>query len=318
MKDQLPETAEETARLMAVYEAAVRRDIECQDVISMLLLGVAITQIDHDPSEELRLTLEAHAYEASADWPKAEDRFLRLIGMAEQAKSDAWIAGAHLNLCRHYRLLGQHENAADESCLAVASARCSTIGTMMFLALEAMAGCLLTINQKRAALETANQVVRYAPLTNIADTQRARALVCRARCLVEMNDFEHATADVELAMSLLSPHAELLLSTGIQVGLATGWDVTARIRRAYGDMPAAVEASCNAVWHCRYVAMAPEVERPHKKNVLATALQFHGENLEAAGDYSQATTMFEESASLRRTIGLLPLRGALAWSGTGA
>ena len=94
---------------------------------------------------------------------------------------------------------------------------------------------------------------------------------------------------------------------GVQSGLASWWEVTARIRTLQEDYLGAAAAYGIAVNFRRIVSQAPQLEGPYKFNSLAIALHRHALALLAANDVAGATQAFKESRSIRERIGLPPI-----------
>lgn len=296
--------------LFEAYRDAVEQgDVEAQESIGAECLMLASEHAEICESENLRLTLEAREHEEAARWPEAEAAHRRALALAE-TENDDWAAyKAHADLSALYDLLGQGAKALEEAQAAVEAARKVDLNILLSMALNLLARSLLSANDPRGALGVAEESVRVCGDDRMYDLPRARALVLRARCTIEVaavggDGIASALADLDRAWDLLAPVSQVPLFAGVQSMLAGWWEVTAQLRKIECDDPAAAHARGKAVEFRRRVSEAPQCEGPYLFNQLAEALHQHGLALLATGDSDGAASASAESRAIRQRLGL--------------
>lgn len=91
--------------------------------------------------------------------------------------------------------------------------------------------------------------------------------------------------------------------SAVKAGLASWWEVTARVRSESNDPAGAAEALGKAVEFRRIVSQMPQLDGPERFFWLADTLQKYGVALTAAGDPEAAIKAFDECRRICQEIG---------------
>ncbi len=294
------------ALLLAYQEAMEHGDIEKAEAIGVQCLLFAGEQAEKEPSEDLRLKEAAHDFEARADWQQAEASYRKALELAQAQQNDAFIYKAYDDLGQLYGMLGRHDEALEAAKTALEAARRADSVPLLNMALVSMAGWLLGSGDTDAALAAAQEMLAITPIDKMHDSQRARALVLRARCLVKMKDLAAAEADLDTSWRILAPQSGARTFAGIQSSLANWWATTASVRSLQRDFRGATEAMRQAVEFRRRVAQQPQLAGPYKYNSLAQMLHRYSLALLAVNNVEAAQQAAAESRAIRQSIGLGP------------
>lgn len=292
--------------LQAYHDAMQRGDIEKAEAIGVECLVLASERAATEPSKDLQLKAEAHGYEAVADWQQAESAYRRALELAVTEKSDWAEFKAHHDLSSLHHLVGQEVDALSEAQAAVQAARRTGMVALLTMALESLTLSLLNSGDARSAQSAADESLRACGDDKMYDLQRARALVLRARCAVELNDTGAAEADLDVAWKILAPQPRAAMFAGVWSGLAGWWGATARLRTMQREYRGAVDAWRKAVELRRHVSQLPQLAGPYKFNSLAETLHRYGLALLAANEVDAAAQAFVESRAIQHSIGLPP------------
>jgi tetratricopeptide (TPR) repeat protein len=298
--------------LQAYHKAMQRGDIQEAEAIGVECLLLASDEAEDNPSADLQLKMEAHDHENAADWSQAEAAYRQALELAQTQKQDAMIYKAHADLSNLYSLLDQKDRALEESTGAVEAARRTDMVPLFGMALQSLIGDLLERGDVSSALSAATEMLDLCGEDRMYDLVRARALISRARCLVDLDDIASAEADLNQAWRILAPQASAGMFAGAQAGLAAWWAVTARLRSHQRDLPGAAEAWQKAVKFRRHVSQLPQLEGPYKFNALAQTLHRCGLALLAVSNMEAAAQAITESRTIRRSIGLPPCENSTA------
>lgn len=298
-------------RLLEDFHAAQERgDFERAESIGIQCLAFAAEEAAKNPSEDLRLVMEAREHEDAARWEQAEAAHRRALALAEAAGHEGKKFKAHDDLSSLFAIRGMADKALQEAQAALEAARKSEITPLLSVALSGLFECLLTKGDMMSAAATAEEAIQVTPVGKMFDVLRARALLMRARCRVELGQVSQAEQDLEVAWRILAPQAKATMFSGIQSRLAVWWEITARIRTQAKDFAAAAQATGKAVEFRRLVSQLPQLAGPHKHHALAKALQEYSVALLAAGEVEAATEAFDESREIQQTTGIaIPLPG---------
>ena len=294
----------EFCRLLNDYQAANERgDVQAMESLAAQLLSVAASEQARNPSKDLHLRQEASECANAGRWEQAEAAYRRALALAETEGNHAMLFKSHSDLSSLHQIRGMSDCALQEAKAAVDAARKSNVATLLSVALGDLSRCHLMNGDLTAAAATAEEAVQNTPADKMHDVQRARALVVRARCRVEQRQLSDAQRDLDGAWKLLSPLAEASMFSGVQGGLASWWEVNARIRTESNDPAGAAEAMGKAVEFRRTVSQMPQLDGPHKFFWLANTLQKYSVALMSAGNPDAAIRAFDESRVIYLKIG---------------
>jgi tetratricopeptide (TPR) repeat protein len=274
--------------------------------LALQFLAFVSANADEKPSAELEAKAEAHRREAVAEWLRAEAAYRRSLALA--GGNPAMVYKAHDELSSLYELLGRDADALAEAHLAANTARVTRMEPILAMAAEGLARCCIRAGDLACADAAVQEMLNASAGDRRFNLQRARALILRARCAVERGDLVTAAADIDAALSILSPQDGSGMMAGVQSAFANAWETRADLLTRRGDAQAA--AMAEAVERRRIVAQALQLEGPYKHNALAMCLARYGFTLMAAGDVEGAKAAHAESAAIRARIGLAQLRGA--------
>lgn len=296
---------QEAGALLEAYREAMQQGHHEQaEAFAIQVLAFASEQVGKEPSQDLLLAEEAHQWEAEGQWGKAEAAYRQALALAEAEGSPMMEYNAHDDLSGLYSFLGQEERAFAEAEAAAKAARRVKMVPLLSMALDGQARCALSIGNPSLALSLMNELLALLPKKDrMKDLSRARALTLRARCYVEIGQWEQVQADLEAAWPLLEPLSGSVMMAGVQSGLANWWSVTATLRHRQGDFAGAAEAMREAVTYRRRVSQAPQLEGPYKFSHLANSLHKLGLALLAIEDVKGAEAAFQECRAIRQAIG---------------
>jgi tetratricopeptide (TPR) repeat protein len=289
--------------LQAFQEAQASGDIPAAESLGAQCLAFAAEDAARHPTEALRLMGEADEYESTANWEHAEATRRCVLALAENEGHQAKISKAHGDLGNLFELLGRSDQALREFQAAVAAARKFDLALLLQTALGQLARCYLSRGDAPAAFAAADEAVRIAPAEPECNLSRARALLARTRCLVELGRTPEAQRDLDASWPVLAPLAEAGMLAGVQSSLASWWEISARIKCEANDFAGAAQALGKAVEYRRIVASLPQLAGPYKFHWLTRTLQEYSAALAAAGEAAAAAEAGRESRELRRRIG---------------
>lgn len=263
--------------------------------------------------EDFQLWEEVGRCRNDADWSGAETAYRRVLAFAE--KESNWEAlevafrmqsKVHQNLCAFYALIGEDAAALQEAEAATAAARRGDSKIILCMALEQQAWTALRVGRAGAALAAISEALKTLSDEPIYDLARARTLVARARCRVDLNDLPSADQDLAAAWGILEPRSIQFFAAGVHDALANWWEVTAQLRVLRGNHAGAATAWREAVSRRRQVAGWPQVggDGPYVSISLAKSLHGLSECLRVAGDVSEAEEALKDSQAIRSKIGL--------------
>jgi tetratricopeptide (TPR) repeat protein len=290
--------------LQAFHEAQERGDFKQTEAIGLQCLAFASEEAARNPSESLRLIEEADEHENAARWEQAEAAHRRALALAEMEADAAMIFKAHENLGHLHALLGNADNALREAQAAVEAARNTGMSPILARALRSVFRCHLMKGDIASADAAAGEAVQITSVEKMFETQHALALLMRARCRLEQHQVDQAGEDLNVSWRILAPQAEARMFSGIQIGLATWWEITARIRTHSKEYAEAGQAMSKAVEFRRIVSQLPHIDGPHKHYALAKVLQQYSSALMAAGETDAATKALGESQIIQMQIGI--------------
>ena len=308
MPEQLPEdqqhlTSDEAEALLKAHQTALEDDdAEGAEESAIRFMALAVEHGQNDPSPDLLLKLEAHRHEEGGQWHAAETAYRKGLALAVAEGNTFTEFKAHYDLSALHSFLGQEQHAHEEAKSATDAARRSGLVPLLIMALERQARTCLSVGDPLRALEAAVETLRISPEGKTGYLQRARALIMRARCKVELGDLDSAQADLDAAKPLLSPMSGVAMFAGVQSALAGLWEVTARLRSAQGNFAGSVEAWRDCVEFARLVSTLPQLSGPYKFASLARVLHLCGSALLAVEDVDAAEHAFEESRAIRQAI----------------
>ena len=242
-----------------------------------------------NPSEDLRLILEAREHEDTARWERAEAAHRQAVVLAEIDGNEDKILKAHDDLSSLFANRGMADKALQEAQVALAVARKTKITPTLAMALGGLFNCHLMKGDMESAAATAEEAVQVTPAEKMFDWLRARALMMRARCRVEQCQVAQTEQDLEAAWRRLAPQKKTKMLAGIQSSLAVWWEITARIRTQSKDLAGAAQAMGESVEFRRTVSQLPQLAGPHQHHALAKALEEYSVALAAAGEVKAAT-----------------------------
>ena len=290
----------------AFGKASETGDAEKAEEIGLRVFAT-LGEVKDEPSDDLKLKMEAHRHEEAGDLAMAEDAYRRCLALAQRDGEEWSIFKAHHDLSRLFSFMGREPEAREEANLALVSARKTGMDVLIGTALESAAGDALRAGDYQAALEHAEELLSIAQGSRMHDLQRARGLCIRASALIWQDRFYEAEADLDAAWRILGPHSKPSLFAGYQSSLSHWWRLTAAVRKKRNDPEGAIEAMRRHVEYARNVSAAPQLEGPYKYNGLAKALFEFGKVLREAGRTDEAEAAFTESRNLRELIWLAPL-----------
>jgi hypothetical protein len=248
---------------------------------------------------------QAHQCEANHDWRGAEAAYLRAANAV--TGQPMLLAYTYDGLAALYDLLERHDEARAAARSASEAARTGSAPPLASLAILGEASLHLKARDLDSAHRMIDEALALVGGEDLADLQRAQALVLRAACFLAAERVPEARLALAESWNLLAPHANVSGLAGRQNALAKWWAASAHSRTAEGDLPGAVQAWREAVSRRRLVALAPQVEGPYTWNSLAIALCDLGMALRAVGDEVGAGEALQESRSIRAAIGVPPL-----------
>ncbi|BDI33949.1 hypothetical protein CCAX7_60000 [Capsulimonas corticalis] len=301
--DDLDPTNKEAEALLNAYQRAINNDdTEQAEHNAFLFMAHAVEEMQRNPNPELLLRQEATLSETDGEWLRAEEIYHQLlaIAIAEGNAMGEWKAND--NLHGFYSFLGKTELASNAASAATEAARRADMQPLLVRALENQARNDLKMGSLMQALALAEEILRMIPHSKMNATQRARALVLRASCFTELGELVSAQADLDAALSLFSPMLDIQMFAGVQSGMASLWQATARLLSIRGNHTDAAKAWGTSVEYRRVVSQQPQLDGLYKFAWLAQALRHYGEALIAADDHKAADEAFAESRAIMRSI----------------
>jgi len=292
--------------LQAFQEAREHDDVKAAESLAVQCLAFVAEEAARNPSDRLRLIEEAIEHEKVAGWEQAEAVRRRVLALAETEANPVMIYKAHTDLCNLYTIRGLTNPALQEARAAADAARKSDITMLLGTALGELSRCYLAEGDVASAAAAAEEAVQSIPAEKTHGIQRARALLMRARCRIMQRQLAEAQGDLDVAWDLLQPLAEASMFAGVQSGLASWWENTARIRAESKDLAGAVEAWGKAVEFRRAVSQLPQLEGPYQYFSLAKTLHEYSAALSAAGKIQEAVRAFDESRNIHEKTGTEP------------
>lgn len=308
MPEQLPEDqqhpiSDDGEALLKAHQIALENDdAEGAQESTLRLMALAVEQGQNDPSPDLLLKMEARRREEAGEWHEAEAAYRQALAVAVAEGNAFSEFKAHYDLSELQSFLGHRQQAQEEARLATDAARRSGLVPLLIMALERQARTYLIVGDPLRALEAADETLRISPEGKMGYLQRARALIMRARCKIELGELATAQADLDEAQPLLAPMSGVSIFAGVQSALAGLWEVAARLRSVQGDKAGSVEAWRECVELARLVSTLPQLGGPYKFAALARMLDLYGVSLLAVEDVDAAENAFEESRAIRRAI----------------
>lgn len=290
------------ALLNAFRDALQDGDADAVEAAAARFFAHACEQNGKEFSPNVSLMQEAHEYEDTGAWDKAEMAYRQALSLAESQNSYVMVYKGREDLSALYRFLGRNEQALEEAKAALEAANRSEMQPLVGMALENMAHCWLYQGKGSQALQIAEEMVRSIPAEKLYETQKARALVLRAQCHVELHQPTETQDDLDAAWPLLAPLANVARFAGVQSGLANWWEVAAKLKFLHADFEGAVVAWRKAVEYRRTVSEAPQLEGPYKFAALARSLRSLGQALLAVEDVEGSEQALRESQEIRRNI----------------
>jgi tetratricopeptide (TPR) repeat protein len=296
-----PELDDEMSELLADFEAASdANDPKAQEEAALRAFE-KIMERDHEPSPWLIAMTAAHEREAVADWEGAEKAYK--VALETEPHKPSSQAMVWEKLSSLYSMTGRDDMAFEATQTATRLERSAAHPMLLHLRLAHEAAFYLKWGDWQKALELIEEGLAWADEEIKNSIYHAQLLPTRARCLVLKGDLDAAQADLDTVWKLVEPHDEGYIFAGWQGALANYWNVTAQLRASRGDLPGVVEAHREVVYRRRIIAELPQLEGPYKHNALGRALYDLAQALHNVGD-PEADELFEESRSLRRSIGL--------------
>ncbi|MBV9468712.1 MAG: hypothetical protein JO316_17050 [Abitibacteriaceae bacterium] len=302
-----PERAEqlkEAGELLKEWAEATKGEDSQAAAIARLKIWAQFGKMKEEPSPWLDAMREARRCEAAFDWAGAEASYQRAI--ASSPDSPGLQYGGYRELAYFYRLLGRDAEALQAKRQATDWARLDGLAIKIAMALEAEAAGYLLLKDLPTAWAKLEEAFNFIGDDLLLRLPRARGFILRADYFLAVDDITQAHNALNAAWPLVQPHADAFSSLGWQSSLAHGWSTMARLRAAQDDLVGAIAPYREAVHRWRIIAQAPHAQGPYKFNSLAGALRDLGCALRAVGD-PLAKDAFQESHSIRRSIGLLPL-----------
>ena len=294
---------EEFERLLEAFQQAQERDdVEEEEAIGIQCLCLVSQEAEEKPSESLRLIMEAHEHENSAQWDQAEATYKRALALAEAEGNSAMVYKRHDDLSSLYTMRNMPVRALEEALLALQAARQAPL--VLAMALDGAARCYLAVKDLASAIHAVDELLQMIPAEKMYDTRRVRALVLRAQCSVAQGEVESAQKDLDTAWPILAPQAHVRFFAGIQSCLAAWWETTAQINTSEKNTARAAQAMGKAVEFRRTVSQLPQLEGPSKYYSLVRSLQRYSIILLAANEIKAAIEAFEESRAIQHQFGL--------------
>lgn len=291
--------------LMQAYQEALEKgETQAIESAAMAFFDYASEHGVMEPSQDLLWKQKAHEHEAVGEWDEAEAAYCRCLVLAQEQDQPGMVFKANSDLSRLYAFLGRKERALESAEAALEAARVSDMKPLIGMALENCTFCLLNQENIVRALETTEELVQMlsASFDKAYDTQKARALVLRARCWVELRQTAQAEQDLAAALPLLDHLSGVAFLAGVQSGLAHFWEVTARCTFLRPDLNASVAAWQKAVEYRRVVSESDHLEGPYKYAALARSLRKWGKALLSIGDNVGSHQALQESQSIQAAI----------------
>lgn len=294
-----PEPVESTgiqdafANALERYQAAFgSQDIDEAEGAIDDIFALAEAFADENPSEDLKLMLQASDCEERGDWVGAEAAYRALLDLPNV--DPLGIHRAHVSLYSHFKLLGRDADAFEHARLASLAARQTDFGIIKTLSLWRDARCALDRGELPVAESAIAEAFTIVDQDKVANQLRAKLLIVRAETAVARGRLSAAETDLQEAMELLHPMSAMAMAGGIHSDLADGWSVTSRVRAARSDMCGAVEAAAKAVAAHRHLAALPHLAGVHTRVALAAALKNLADALNADGLRQEAQAALQE------------------------
>ncbi|RYG59259.1 hypothetical protein EON80_25925 [bacterium] len=296
--------AAEAARIFEAYTQAVADgDNEAQQA-AMGQLMLHAMQMKHEITPRLQALSEASEREVALDWTGAEAAYKRAISITDDVMQQA---RDYDSLSRLYFLVDRPEMQLEALQKATRLDRSEESYAPLAFRLHREAQCYLNLGQPERALPLIEEAFASAQETS-NDFIQALLITQRAQYRVQIGDLADAENDLATTWELLNPGDENYLAAGLQSTLGAWWQITAKLRTRQNDHRAAIAAWKEALYRVDIVNGLPHIEQgPYGINARARLLRDLGKSLRVAGEEAEATAAFEESRSLRRSIGMAPL-----------
>jgi tetratricopeptide (TPR) repeat protein len=304
MSEPKKPSAEFIASLETYQAAAASSDVAAMESAAIQVMAQVCEQAAKEPSENLRLVLEAHEHEAAGDWLKAEAAFRQALDLARKEGNAGIIFMGHSNLGGLFNLLGHAERALEEATAATEAARRADMPVLLARALTTEGRYRLNLFGPAAGLVAANEILSILGDDKLAYIGRANGLVLRARCYAAIPEPVAVREDLERAWALLMPKAGATFFAGVQGGLAGWWEVTAALHSLDADHEAVANAWSKVVGYRRLISHLPQLEGPYKFAALVKSLDALGHALLVVKDTAGAEEAFKESREIRRQVRL--------------
>lgn len=302
-QEQGNDAADEEEEWLQVYHDALQEgDAQAAEEAAMRFFVHACEQADREPSPDLLLKQEARHYEDTGQWHEAEAAYLQALALAQEQNNSMQVYKAQDDLSSLYHFLGNKERALETAQAALEAARLSDFETLLSMALEGLANSWRELGNPAEALQAANEMLADLPEEKLYELQRARALVLRAGCFLDLHQPAPAREDLDTAWPLLTPLSGVALFAGVQSSLANWWGAAAQLALLEGDFEGAVAARRKAVEYRRIVSEAPQLEGPYKQAALARALRKLAQALLAVKDIKGSEQAFRESQAIKSAI----------------
>ena len=305
-----PEKDKLIQRVQSFHAAMERGDVTQAEAIAVECLVQATAEAEKNPSEEVRLAVEAGEHEDAGRWEQAKATHRQRLALAEADGHVAMLFKPHYDLSNLFAICGPAASALHEAQKALEVARKADMPPLLLMALESVFWCHVRQGDLMAATTTAAEAVGIVPGEKMYDLARARTLLMRAWCRLEERQVSQAQQDLQVAWELLSPQASATIMAGVQSSLARWWEITARSRTHSKDLAGAAQAMGQAVEFRRTVSHLPQLGNLHKSYSLANTLQQYQVTLLAIGEVEAASRASEESREIQARIGvIIPLPG---------
>lgn len=296
-----PELDDDMSELLSAFAAASESDDPKAQEEAALKAFEKIMEMDHEPSPWLIAMGKAHEREAVADWEGAEKAYKAAIATEPDKPSSQAMVWEKLSSL--YSMTGRDDMAFEAAQIATSLERSAPHPMLLHIRLAHEAAFYLKWGDWQKALELVEEALAWADEEIKNSIYQAQLLPTRARCLILKGDLDAARADLHALWKLVDPHDEGYFFAGWQGAFANYWQATAQLCVSQGDLEGVAKAHREVVYRRRIIAELPQLEGPYKHNSLARALHDLAQALQNVGD-PEADELFEESRSLRRSIGL--------------
>ncbi len=292
-------SAEFLRALESMKNPATLGNAEQMEALSLAMFQAASAHAAAHPSPDQALEEAYDRQIESHDW-------LAALATLQRRADSAAARGEHHQVFRRNQqasqilsLIGKPEAACEMARHATAAARrCEGVPILIAVALQNESLLALKYGDAPAALALINAALVEIGTEPYAELSRARALVVRARCQLELGELREVESDLGQSEPILCRLGESLILAGAQAGLAGWHEVRARWHAAQAEISQAIENQRSAVLGRRIISAAPQVEAHVAAVSLAPALIYLGELLAQSGDPVGAAMAREEGEQL--------------------